>query len=88
MSEVRNLICPIRGELRAEYFAADGLTISEEARRIDCINFLLSRKYPKTHIACETTIIRHLGNEGRGSLRADITVYDAPVATIYTTGGG
>ena len=77
-----NLVCPIRGELQAEYFSADQMTVSEEARRIDCINFLLSKNYPREHIQCETTIIRNLGHGGRNSLRADITIYDTPVALL------
>ena len=44
-----NLICPIRGGLEAEYFAKDGLTVSEEARRIDCINYLIGKGYPQDH---------------------------------------
>lgn len=73
-----NLVCPIRGDLEAEYFAKDGLTVSEEARRIDCINYLLSKGYPSEHFECETTIIKHIGNNGKNSLRADITVYEKP----------
>jgi len=73
-----SLVCPIRGDLKAEYFAKDGLTVSEEARRIDCINYLLSKGYPSEHIECETTIIKHIGNSGKNSLRADITIYEKP----------
>lgn len=73
-----NLICPIRGQLGAAYFAIDGMTVSEEARRIDCIKYLLSRNYPSQHFECETIVIKWLGNEGRNSLRADIVVYDIP----------
>ncbi len=71
-----NLICPIRGPLGAEYFAKDGLTVTEEARRIECIEFLLKRGYPGSHIKCETTIIKHIGNKGKNSLRADIAVFE------------
>lgn len=77
-----NLICPIRGPLGAEYFAKDGLTVSEEARRIDCLRFLLKRGYPASHIKCETIIIKHLGNQGRNSLRADIVAFEEPVTHI------
>jgi type I restriction enzyme M protein len=77
-----NLICPIRGPLGAEYFAKDGLTVSEEARRIDCLNFILKRGYPASHIKCETVIIKHIGNQGKNSLRADITVFEEPVSHV------
>lgn len=73
-----NLICPIRGQLGAEYFAKDGMTVSEEARRIECIKYLLGRSYPALHFECETIVIKWIGNEGRNSLRADIVVYDIP----------
>ena len=77
-----NLICPIRGGLEAEYFAKDGLTVSEEARRIDCINYLIGKGYPQDHFECETTIIKHIGNGGKNSLRADITIYQQPIYII------
>lgn len=77
-----NLICPIRGALGAEYFAKDGLTVSEEARRIECLDFLLKRGYPASHIQCETTIIKHIGNQGKNSLRADITVFEEPIIHV------
>lgn len=82
MSTSVNLVCPIRGELGASYFAKDGLTVTEEARRIDCIKYLLRKKYPKTHFQCETVIIKKIGNQGRNSLRADIVVYDKPATHI------
>lgn len=71
-----NLVCPIRGVLDATYFSKDGLKITEEARRIECIKFLLSRKYPKDNFQCETAVIKHIGNSGRNALRADIVIYD------------
>lgn len=77
-----NLICPIRGELGATYFAKDGFTVSEEARRIDCISFLLGKAYPAENIECETVIIKWVGNAGRNSLRADIVIYDIPLVEI------
>jgi len=82
MHSIANLVCPIRGQLKATHFAADGLTVTEEARRIDCINFILSRNYQREYIECETTIIRNIGNQGRNSLRADIVVYDIPIAEV------
>lgn len=78
-----NLICPVRGQLESTYFAKDGLTVSEEARRIDCIKYLLGRNYPPQHFECETVIIKHIGNDGRNSLRADIVIYDIPKTQAY-----
>lgn len=75
-----NLVCPIRGVLDATYFSKDGLKITEEARRIECIKFLLSRKYPKDNFQCETAVIKHIGNSGRNALRADIVIYDITAA--------
>lgn len=77
--ENHNLLCPIRGPLDSEYFSKDGLTVTEEARRIECIKFLLSKNYPRENFQCETVVIKHIGNNGRNSLRADIVVYDIPV---------
>ena len=77
-----NLYCPIRGALGASYFAADGLTVSEEARRIECIQHLLKRGYPAKNIRCETIILKHIGNGGKNSLRADIVVYDKALSHV------
>lgn len=76
------LICPIRGKLKSNYIAADGFTVTEEARRIECIKYLCKKKYPKENFACETTIIKRIGNAGRNSLRADIVIYDKPTNLI------
>lgn len=73
-----NIVCPIRGQLGTKYFAKDGLTVSEEARRIECIKYLLKKKYPKENFECETIIIKNIGHKGKSSLRADIVVYDIP----------
>lgn len=70
------LTCPIRGPLTASELAADGLTPSEEARRIEFIQYLLDRSYPPETIDVETVILSGLGNAGRNSLRADVIVYD------------
>ncbi len=76
------LHCPIRGPLAAQSLAKDGLTPTEEARRIDFLHFLLDeRDYPASHIAVETVVLRGLGASGRNSLRADVIMYDAPVDT-------
>lgn len=73
------LRCPIRGLLTVTALAKDGLTINEEARRIDCINYLIDRRYPKSHISVETVVLRQLGESGRNKLRCDIVVYKRPV---------
>ncbi|MCX5473665.1 N-6 DNA methylase [Alcaligenes sp. A-TC2] len=75
------LFCPIRGALKAKLKAKDGLTFTEEKRRIDCINFLLSKGYPKERIESETVVLR-FGHKGKNSLRADVVVYDRPVAAV------
>jgi len=76
------LTCPIRGRLNAARIAKDGLTITEEARRIEFINFLISRDYPADQIAVETVVIKNLGESGRNKLRADVIVYDQPLSKI------
>ncbi len=70
------LHCPIRGQLNSTMLAKDGLTPTEEARRIDFINYLISRDYPKSNIAVETVVLKWLGEKGRNKLRADVIVYD------------
>ncbi|MBK9745855.1 MAG: N-6 DNA methylase [Chloroflexi bacterium] len=81
MSTTPKLYCPIRGELRVTARAKDGLTFSEEKRRIECIVFLLGRNYPKNNFRVEKTLVT-LGHKGKNSLRADIVVYDRPVDQI------
>lgn len=76
------LHCPIRGPLNVSALAKDGLTATEEARRIDFIKFLLDREYPETHISIETVIIKKLGESGRNKLRCDVIVYDKSIAEI------
>lgn len=73
------LYCPIRGELNAKSLAKDGLTTTEEARRIDFIKHLLARGYPASNIAVETVVLKGLGEKGRNKLRADVIVYDMVV---------
>jgi len=48
MTNNPNLYCPIRGALKQKLKAKDGLTQTEEKRRIDCINLLLAHGYPKS----------------------------------------
>lgn len=81
MASSLKLVCPIRGELKAPAKSADGLTPSEEARRIEAINFLLGKGYPKEQIKVEATVKR-FGSQGRNSFRADLAVLDNPVASI------
>ena len=76
------LHCPIRGPLNVHSLAKDGLTPSEEAQRIDFIQFLLDREYPKSHIAVETVVLKHLGESGRNTLRCDVIVYSVPVGHL------
>ena len=82
LSANKLLTCPIRGQLTASALAKDGLTISEEARRIDFIKFIISRNYPPSHIDVETVVIKYLGESGRNKLRCDVIVYDVPLNNI------
>lgn len=75
------LYCPIRGRLSAQALAADGLTITEEKRRIDCIKFLLAKGYPHDHFKIETLLLK-FGSKGRNSFRTDIAVLDVPISTV------
>lgn len=84
MEKQKLLTCPIRGQLTAATLAKDGMTTTEEARRIDFLKFLLKRRYPKNQISVETVILKNLGESGRNKLRADVIVYDESVHTIAT----
>ena len=75
-------MCPVRGNLNATRLAKDGLTLTEEAQRIQCIKFLLRRGYPKTHIAVETVVIKDIGESGRNTLRCDLLVFDEAVDAL------
>lgn len=68
------LICPIRGTLNINDKSKDGLHFTEEKIRIDCINFLIAKGYPKEHIEFEENIW-NIGSNGRNHLRADIVVF-------------
>jgi type I restriction enzyme M protein len=78
------LVCPIRGPLKAPAKSADGLTPSEEARRIEAIDFLIKKGYPKQNFKVEATI-KKFGHGGKNSFRADLAVLDVPVANINTS---
>lgn len=82
--ENRLLVCPVRGDLNATLLAKDELTISEEARRIECIKLLLKRGYPKSHIAVETVVIKNLGESGRNKLRCDLMVFEESVDSLLS----
>src|SRR5205807_8296878 len=71
------LYCPIRGPLKIGKKAKDGLTTTEEKLRIDCIRFLLRKKYPKENFKIETTLLR-FGNKGRNSFRTDLVIFTGP----------
>ena len=75
------LHCPIRGTLNVPERAEDGLTFTEEKRRIDCINLLLKKGYPESNIRVETTLLR-FGSQGRNSFRTDVAVLDGPVSSF------
>ena len=75
------LRCPVRGALTVPERAADGLTFTEEKRRIDCIELLRRKGYPLSHIKVETTLWR-FGSQGRNSFRTDIAVLDLPVDSL------
>ena len=75
------LHCPVRGSLNVPERAVDGLTFTEEKRRIDCINLLHMRGYPLRHIRVETTLWR-FGSQARNSFRTDIAVFDQPVNAL------
>lgn len=68
------LTCPIRGELNINDKAKDGITFTEETRRIECVKLLLQKGIPKDLFDFEKNIW-DLGSSGRNHLRADILVY-------------
>ena len=77
------LVCPVRGALGASALAKDGLTSTEEARRVDFLHFLVEeRNYPVEHIRVEVVTVKNLGESGRNQLRADVIVYDCPWTAI------
>lgn len=77
------LHCPVRGALGAKALAKDGLTATEEARRVDFLRFLVEdRSYPPNCIRVEVVTIKNLGESGRNQLRADVIVYDCPWVEI------
>lgn len=81
MSVALKLVCPVRGPLNAPAKSADGLVPSEEARRVEALNFLIAKGYPPSHIKVEATIKR-FGHRGKNSFRADLVALDVPLDTI------
>lgn len=75
------LHCPIRGTLSVPEKAANGLTFTEEKRRIDCIRFLLAKGYPATNFKIETVLLR-FGHKGKNSFRTDLVVLDVPASSV------
>ena len=71
------LYCPIRGQLTIKARSKNGLTFTEEKRRIDCIKYLLDKGYPKENFKIETVMIE-FGHKGRNSFRTDIVIYKIP----------
>ena len=52
------LVCPVRGPLGARTLAKDGLTSTEEARRVDFLRFLIDeRNYPIGHVRVEVVTL-------------------------------
>src|SRR5688572_29653346 len=76
-----HLYCPIRGQLKVGARTADGLSFTEEKRRIDSVRYLLDRNYPPENIKIESTIVR-FGNSGRNSFRSDVVVFKDRVRKI------
>lgn len=72
---------PFGGLLKVGKKAKDGLTFTEEKLRIDCIRFLLKKKYRKENFKVETTLLR-FGNKGRNSFRTDLVVFDCPAKDL------
>jgi type I restriction enzyme M protein len=78
------LFCPIRGFLAGRRKQAD-LSESEELRRIEVVKLLLESGYAKERIDVRTVLV----DPARGlrpSLRADVAVYDRPVALARRQG--
>lgn len=72
----------MRGPLSASALAADNLTPSEEARRIDFIHLLIDRDYPPQNISIETVISKQIGEKGRNNVRADVVVFDRALSLM------
>jgi type I restriction enzyme M protein len=71
---INKITCPIRGELNVSEKAKDGITWTEEYKRVECIRFLLKKGYPKNLFNFEKDVMK-VGNGGRNRVRADIVIY-------------
>ena len=71
----QQLVCPVRGLLNTTKLSKDGLTPTEESYRIEAINYLISKGYPKENFWIEP-ILAEFGNDGRNSFRSDFAVLD------------
>lgn len=76
-----NLICPVRGELKAIKRSKDGLTPTEEYFRVEAIRHLIAAGYPKEYFYIEP-IIKKFGNSGRNSFRSDFAILDIRAENI------
>lgn len=83
MSNGFTLVCPIRGTLKASRKSKDGLTPSEEFRRVEALRHLVGLGYPKQNFVIEA-VVQRMGNGGRNSMRADLAILDVPASTINT----
>ena len=77
----QQLVCPVRGLLNTTKLSKDGLTPTEESFRIEAINFLISKGYPKENFWIEP-ILAEFGNDGRNSFRSDFAVLDVDVRLL------
>jgi type I restriction enzyme M protein len=68
------ITCPIRGELNINEKAKDGITWTEEYKRVECVKFLLSMGYLRELFDFEKDVMK-VGNAGRNRVRADIVLY-------------
>ena len=75
------IMCPIRGLLKAHKKSKNGLSSTEEYYRVEAIRHLLDKGYPKEHFLIEPVISR-FGNSGRNSFRSDFAVLDIPVECL------
>ena len=79
MSDIRHLVCPIRGVLKSTGKSRDGLSQQEEYYRVEAIKYLISKGYPKENFLIEP-IVKKFGNSGRNSFRSDFAVLKHPVS--------
>ena len=84
MAENLNIICPIRGPIKAKSKKKDSLSSLEEFYRVEAIRCLLKHGYPKENVLIEA-VIKKFGNSGKNSFRCDLAVLDCPVSDIDCT---